>query len=392
MLNILEPVQYENSVLKKEFRSYLPYNDNSFNANDEIRISVNNFNFVLLNESHIHFEIKVTSTTPAEATLNLNDNFIPFLFSEIRLEMNGIPIDSVKTPGICASVLNYLTSDAEEKNAATLQTWPGDLKKGNVRDFIVPLRYFLNFANDYKNVIIFSRLELILVRARNDDNAVKMAIVGGVKGVAKLGLEKIRWFVPHIHPEESLKLKMLKILEHGRQISMPFRSVEYHENPGITGTDISWQVKTTTSRPLYVIVGFQTDKKDNTSTNATEFDHCSLRNCRLFLNSDVFPYEALNVDYENEKFAIPYKMLQDCRKSFCDKNGSSITRDQFKSKAPLICFDISNYDTHLKNAITDVRLVIQLNSAAEARTSINLLIISEEIIHYNPFTSIVQKE
>lgn len=256
----------------------------------------------------------------------------------------------------------------------------------------MPLRSLLNFAQDYKKIIIFSRLELILVRARNDDNAVKMPVVSNVKGTAKIIFEKIRWFVPHIYPEESIMLKMLKILEHGRQISMPFRTIEYHENPGIKSTDISWQVKTATARPLYVILGFQTDKKDNTAADATTFDHCSLRNCRLYLNSDVFPYEALNLDYENDKFAIPYKMMQDCRKSFCDETGSSISRQDFKSKSPLICFDISNYDTHLKNAITDIRVNIQLTSTPEDRTAINLIIISEEIIHYNPFTNIVQKE
>ena len=65
MLDVLEAVEYENSVSKKEFRSYLPYNDSSFNYNDEIRINVNNLNFVYLNESYLHIKIKVNTVTPA---------------------------------------------------------------------------------------------------------------------------------------------------------------------------------------------------------------------------------------------------------------------------------------------------------------------------------------
>lgn len=329
MLDILQAVEYENSVSKKEFRSYLPYNDNSFNANDEIRISVNNFNFVLLSESYIHLELKIGATAPADATLKFAENFIPFLFSEIKLEMNGISIDSVKSPGLCATMLDYLRMNENDKLEASEYQWPGDCKKDQVRDFIVPLGKLLNFAYDYKKVIIFSRLELILVRARTDDNCFKTLATS-----AKINVEKIRWFVPHVYPEASLKLKMLKILEHGRQISMPFRSIEYHENPGIKGTDISWQVKTSTSRPLYVIVGFQSGRKDNAATMASEFDHCGVRNCRLYLNSDVFPYEGLNLDFAKEKYAIAYKMMQDCRKSFGDQTGSYLKQDDFKTVAP----------------------------------------------------------
>ena len=119
MLDILQPIEYENSISKKEFRSYLPYNDNSFNYNDEIRINVNNLNFVLLNESYLHFELKVNSVTPNGAVLTFCKNFIPFLFSEIRLEMNGILIDSIKSPGVSLSMMIYLTENENEKISST---------------------------------------------------------------------------------------------------------------------------------------------------------------------------------------------------------------------------------------------------------------------------------
>lgn len=398
MLDVLEAVEYENSVSKKEFRSYLPYNDSSFNYNDEIRINVNNLNFVYLNESYLHIELKVNTVTPAvnNGGVTFIKNFIPFLFSEIRLEMNGILIDSIKSPGICSTIMKYITMSESEKKSESENMWTGEVKKDAVRDFIVPLRDLLNFVKDYKKLIIFSRLELILVRSRTDDNSYVMTSTGVgdnlVAGKAKITIDKIRWFVPHIHPEESIKLKLLKILEHGRQISMPFRSIEYHENPGISGTELSWQVKTTTSHPLFIIVGFQTERKDNSAHDSSVFDHCNVRNCRLYLNSDVYPYEGLNLDYEKDKFAIAYRMMQDCRRALCDRNGASITREEFKANAPIICFDVSHFDAHVKNAVTDIKVEVDFATAPPARTTVNLLIVSEQIIHYNPFTNIIQKE
>jgi hypothetical protein len=379
MLNILQPVEYEETINKKEFRTYLPYNDNSYNANDEVRINVNNLDFVLLNESYIHVELKVDTVSAADT--GFTDYLIPFLFSEIKLEMNGI----------CSAIMKSLTLDEAEKISSSEYIWSGRHKKDATRDFIFPLADLLNFAKDYKKLIIFSRLELILVRGKSDNNC--FVIGGDTASTATLRVWKIRWVVPHIHPEEVIKLKLLKTLEHGTSISMPFRSVEFHEHPGIpTTTETSWQVKTTTTRPLFILVGLQTGRKDNTLVDPASFDHCSIRNCRLYLNSEVYPYEGMNLDFDNDKYTIAYKMMQHCRKSLCDREGAVITREEFKNKLPLICFDVSHFNANVKSMITDIKVQLEFNKAPKPATTICLLIVAENIIHYNPFTNVVQKE
>lgn len=388
MLNILRAVEYEETISKKEFRTYLPYNDNSYNANDEVRVNVNNLNFVLLNESYIHVELKIDSVSTTDTAMT--DYLIPFLFSEIRLEMNGVLIDSVKSPGICTAIVKSLTLDESEKMSASEYTWSANHKKDATRDFIFPLCELLNLAKDYKKLIIFSRLELIIVRSKSDNNCFVMS---GDNSTASLRVQKIRRVVPQIHPEENVKLKLLKILEHGRQISMPFRSIEFHEHPGIpASTETSWQVKTATTRPLFLIIGLQTGRKYNTKMNPALFDHCNLSDCRLYLNSKVYPYEGLNLDFDKNKYTITYKMMQHCRKSLCEQDGGSITREDFKTKMHLICFDVSHFDAHVKNAITNVKVHLEFNTAPPGAITICLLIISEQIIHYNLFTNIVQTE
>ena len=86
-------------------------------------------NFALLNESYLHFELKVNSVTPNGAVLTFCKNFIPFLFSEIRLEMNGILIDSIKSPGVSLSMMKYITENENEKISSTRANGKERLKK-----------------------------------------------------------------------------------------------------------------------------------------------------------------------------------------------------------------------------------------------------------------------
>lgn len=56
ILNIGQDIQYDNSIMKLEYRSYAPFL-NSFNNNDEIRISIQNQDlYILPSESFIYVE------------------------------------------------------------------------------------------------------------------------------------------------------------------------------------------------------------------------------------------------------------------------------------------------------------------------------------------------
>lgn len=391
MLDVLQAVEYENAISKVEFRSYKPYTESGYNYNDEIRINVNNLNFVNLSESFLHLQLTVSSLTP-ETAVEVSKNFIPFLFSEVRLEQNSVTIESVKNPGLCSTIMNYLTLDEEEKKSASQYAWPGEVKKDSTRDFVIPLKNLLNFARDYQKLLIFSRLELILVRARNDNNCVHRDPVPTASQI-RISIDKIKWFVPHVQPADAVRLRLLKVLENGKQISMPFRSIETHEYPGIPANKtLSWQVKSSTVHPLYVIIGMQTKRKDTTASEASVFDHVNLRDCRLFLNSDTFPYESMALDWDKDKYGLAYQMMLNTRNSLSGKGGSCISREEFKSEVPLICFDTSHFDPHVKNAITDIKVDMEFDKAVPAETNIIMLIISEVVINYNPFTNLVHKE
>ena len=75
-------------------------------------------------------------------------------------------------------------------------------------------------------------------------------------------------------------------------------------------TKHSWSVKTSSQleKPRYVILGLQTNRKNNRTKDCSVFDHCKVTNVTLFLNSQYYPFESLNLKFDQNKYSILYEM------------------------------------------------------------------------------------
>jgi len=69
-------------------------------------------------------------------------------------------------------------------------------------------------------------------------------------------------------------------------------------------------------KPRYVIFGLQTDKKNIMTARKTYFDTCKLSNVKLYLNSEFYLYDALNLDFDKRRAAISYDMYLHFRMSY----------------------------------------------------------------------------
>ena len=108
------------------------------------------------------------------------------------------------------------------------------------------------------------------------------------------------------------RIPLLEHIEEDHELVMPFRSWELHEYPVLPTTNRhSWTLKTSSQleKPWYVILIFQTDRKNNIAKNAYEFAHCNLTNVKLFLNDKYYPYDNLNQDIDKERYALFYDCL-----------------------------------------------------------------------------------
>ncbi|KYN00582.1 hypothetical protein ALC62_08641 [Cyphomyrmex costatus] len=201
---------FDDRIGKYEFHTYNPYVNTTFGHSDEIRIPIQQQDlYTLPCESYLYVEGRLTSKEEnAERWPKLGINCVAFMFEEIRYELNGSEIDRNRNVGITTLLKSYSTDFTHQmENAVFLHpVFDYDVKKLVTEDgyfnFYVPLLMLFGFREDYKRVVINARHELILIRARNDNNC----IVGDAATEPKLELFKIQWRMPHVTLNEVNKL------------------------------------------------------------------------------------------------------------------------------------------------------------------------------------------
>jgi len=109
--------------------------------------------------------------------------------------------------------------------------------------------------------------------------------------------------ITHVLLNEINKLSMLRILESGWYLRMAFRSWDLYEFPLLRRMHQTFIVKTATQleKQRYIIFALQTGRKNIMSENTSWFDHCKLNNVKLYLNSECYPYDDMNLDFEKNR-------------------------------------------------------------------------------------------
>lgn len=120
ILNVLEPVREDESLIGYHYRSYYPYNASQLGNSDEIQIPCHNSTYTHLSESCLYVEGSLTDIAPETLMrIKLSKCFPLFLFSEARLELNGHVIDYVRSPGIVTCIKNYCLTSEQEKGSCS---------------------------------------------------------------------------------------------------------------------------------------------------------------------------------------------------------------------------------------------------------------------------------
>ena len=110
----------------------------------------------------------------------------------------------------------------------------------------------------------------------------------------KILLNKAEWKVPYLFAADRHKLHLSKFIEKDMLITLSFRTWQMYVYPLIPATRKHvWTVKTSTQieKPRYIVLAFQTNRKDQRKQYANRFDHCSITNVKIFLNSQYDPYD-----------------------------------------------------------------------------------------------------
>jgi hypothetical protein len=120
---------------------------------------------------------------------------ILFLFNEIRYEISGDSIDTVRNPGIASVLKGYATYNESQSKALQNSGWfPKEQSTiidgvSGSFDVIIPLHMVLGLCEDFKKVLVNARQELVLRRGSDDSNA--FLLDDDLDKTVKLSLEKI---------------------------------------------------------------------------------------------------------------------------------------------------------------------------------------------------------
>ena len=211
----------------------------------------------------------------------------------------------------------------------------------------------------------------------------------------KVVLNKVVWKIPHVAVSDVEKLRLLKHLENNRDLSIAFRSWELHEYPVLQETmRHTWAVKSTAliARPRFLIFAMSSNRKNKNDQNMSVFDHCNLSNFKLFLNSDMYPYDSLNLNFDTKQWALLYEMYAQFQKSFYYRRQGEPCYEpiKFHGVCPLVVIDCSRQNESLKTGAIDIRLEFETTKNIPANTTAFCLILHDRLIKYSPLTNIVK--
>lgn len=408
ILKLRGSIGVEDSITGIQHHAYNPYT-NSFNNSDEVRIVIQHQDlYVLPNDSYIYIEGTVqTENLEADANVqppraarnppNFVNNAAAFLFDEIRYELNGFPIDSCKNVGITSTLKGYTSYSPNDMNRMRIASWNKESNQAanaGYINFCIPLKSIFGFMEDHRNIIMNAKHELILLRSRTDMNCFV-----GEHNVSTITINKIQWRIPHVNVSDAEKLKLLKVLGSQQSIQLCYRTWELFEYPVLPTTNSHiWSVKASSqlNTPRYILMAFQTNRHNIITADKSRFDHCNLSDLKVYLNSECYPYENLNINFANNQYAILYEMYCRFQETYYhDRAPHSavplLSFEEYRTNAPIFVIDCSRQNESLKKSIVDIRIEFKTRANIAANTAAYCLIIHDNIISYNPYTGIVNR-
>ena len=454
ILQITEDIPVDDSIYEYEYKEYNPI---SGKAGDLDRGSI-----VIVIEAQdiythpaesfliVEGQIKYENGDIGDKKINLINNAIMYLFSDVRYHLASHEIEVLQNPGHATTMLGMLKYPDDFNNSQGLnQCWAPDNKIVTIKDedvlydkdkiplsenegfykrtvyfnsattkgkfsFKIPLKHFLGFCEDYKKVIYGMQQRLTLTRT-GDNNAIyagKYAEDNDYNDVAKIKdlydeadlkfkvhLDKVKWFMPHVIPSDAYRLQLNKIIERKEKIPVGYRMLQCDNVPVPNNTGFTWRlgVKSSPDIPRFIIVGFQTGRNNKQNKNTAVFDNCQVRNIYVTLNAKRYP----DIDYENDFLQNNYSRIYGDASTFRKKffnmdeliSNPGIDPLNYKYLFPLFVFDVSKQSEKLKTSVSDIHIKASFNVAPGNDTMAYAVIISDRLMHFvsdgNKITNIV---
>ena len=151
----------------------------------------------------------------------------------------------------------------------------------------------LGFAEYFNKVILNCKHDLILLGINSDNN---VCFSSDEKEKIKVEIRTLTWIIPHICLCDNAKVNVWKTTRDGCTLPIAIRSWDSHFNPTFWSTGATkhnWNIKLSVNyeKPRCIIFPL---------INKNDFIDANLKNYKANLNSNVYPYEDLNLKFVND--------------------------------------------------------------------------------------------
>ncbi|XP_031336082.1 uncharacterized protein LOC116167085 [Photinus pyralis] len=319
--NLFVGVKYEDMIVECDRRTYHPYSANAYDNSDEINLVIQKADLITVTyDSVIYLEGTLNPTTPNK-TYDFTNNAPLFLFDEIRFILGDQVIEIVRLPGINSTIKGFCSYTTNQSRCLSHAGWsPADspqILNSTKTAFCasIPLKHVLGFAEGYKKPLVNIRQELILIRSKDDRDCYK-----GETEV-KINLTKVTWKVPYVIPNDAMKLSIYGRINKNSPIQVAFHACDLYVYPTLpTSRSLVWSVKSSTGfqRPQWLLIAFQTKKRNNKEADASRFNHLSVSNIKANINNRRYPYEQQNLVFTDNKYVDAYEEYLNFRNQYYD--------------------------------------------------------------------------
>ena len=437
ILQITEDIPVDDSIYDYEYKEYNPIAGTDVNRGSIVITIEAQDIYTHPAESFLIIDGKLIKEAPAPGPnppagtdvpygdndhITLINNGMMYLFSDVRYHLASHEIEVLQNPGQATTMLGMLKyPDDFSKSHGLNQLWIKDenegeaeertvqptynrgfgirhkyiIKKSNPKgtfSFKIPLKHFLGFCEDYKKILYGMQQRLTLTRSGNIDDPIFRAL--GIDA-ARIRIEKIRWFMPHVIPSDAYRLQLDKIIEKKEKIPVGYRmlqcdSTQVPENQ----KTFTWRlgVKSSPDIPRFIIVGFQTLTPNDQTTNPAIFKHLFLRNIYVTLNAKRYPDTDYDNDFTKNQYSRIYGDAASFRKKFYNMDelvsNSGIEPLDYKELFPLYVFDVTKQSEKLKTSVSDIHIkaFFDADPAGANNPLINTMayavIISDRLFHF----------
>ena len=417
ILNFTEAITVDESIEKYEFKAYESVNGTNLNSPGTINIDIGMYDvFAHPAESYLLIEGKLTKANgdayANDDVIALTNNGLMHLFSNITYKLSDQQIESLNHPGQATTMIGMLKyPDGFSKAQGLNQLWSKDttataaladntgfairqaylIKKPDPKgtfSFVVPLKHIFGFCDDYDKIVYGFKHTLALVRKTDDDAIFRLPTDAGAHAAGKVSVDKLSWFMPQILPADSEKFQLYKSIESKVTVPVPFRSRHCESITVPQSTSFNWRlsVRTPTEKPRYILVGFQTNRRNNQTENTSIFDHCNLNNIYVTVNNQRYPEADYNLSFPNQKFSRAYYEAARFSEKFYGMDPlitqSNITPADFKDLFPIMVFDVSKQSERLKYASVEMQIQATFHQNVPAGTEAYAVVISDQMIKF----------